>query len=107
MNCSNTFDVLFSQYYSKQKNKIKKTNLPKQSEAKLTNIKKEKKLKLCIDGDFEKNKKIISILSSINVIKSSIFQDISKNKNSPGWKVVLYVPPPKKYTLGINIFYDM
>jgi len=74
MNCSNTFDVLFSQYYSKQKNKIKKTNLPKQSEAKLTNIKK--KLKLCVDGDFEKNKKIISILSSINVIKSSIFQDI-------------------------------
>ena len=53
-----------------------KTNLPKQSEAKLTNIKKEKKLKLCIDGDFEKNKKIISLLSSINVIKSSIFQDI-------------------------------
>jgi len=73
MNCSNTFDVLFSQYYSKQN---QKTNLPKQSEAKLTNIKKEKKLKLCIDGDFEKNKKIISILSSINVIKSSIFQDI-------------------------------
>jgi len=74
MNCSNTFDVLFSQYYSKQKIKIKKTNLPKQSEAKLTNIKK--KLKLCVDGDFEKNKKIISLLSSINVIKSSIFQDI-------------------------------
>jgi len=76
MNSSNTFDVLFSQYYSKQKNQNQKTNLPKQSEAKLTNIKKEKKLKLCIDGDFEKNKKIISLLSSINVIKSSIFQDI-------------------------------
>jgi len=41
MNCSNTFDVLFSQYYSKQN---QKTNLPKQSEAKLTNIKKEKKI---------------------------------------------------------------
>lgn len=59
-----------------KKNQNQKTNLPKQSEAKLTNIKKEKKLKLCIDGDFEKNKKIISLLSSINVIKSSIFQDI-------------------------------
>lgn len=43
MNSSNTFDVLFSQYYSKQKNQNQKTNLPKQSEAKLTNIKKEKK----------------------------------------------------------------
>lgn len=76
MNCSNTFDVLFSQYYSKQKKTKSKNQFTKTIRSKTNKYQKRKKLKLCIDGDFEKNKKIISLLSSINVIKSSIFQDI-------------------------------
>jgi hypothetical protein len=56
---------------TKSKNQFTKT-----IRSKTNKYQKRKKLKLCIDGDFEKNKKIISLLSSINVIKSSIFQDI-------------------------------
>jgi len=57
---------------TKSKNQFTKTIRSKTNKYQ----KMKKKLKLCIDGDFEKNKKIISLLSSINVIKSSIFQDI-------------------------------
>jgi len=71
MNSSNTFDVLFSQYYSKQKKQNQKTNLPKQSEAKLTNIKKLKKIETLYRRRFWKKQKnnIITIIHQCYKIK--------------------------------------
>lgn len=64
-------NIIVNKKKTKSKNQFTKTIRSKTNKYQ----KMKKKLKLCIDGDFEKNKKII-LLSSINVIKSSIFQDI-------------------------------